>query len=361
MTTKTNKSSAKTAEQNDDRYDIADAELRTKRVAYEEAVQAVEDAEAATGRALARLRQGDASVTAADLAAEPFMVRRAEALLDFAHKAWRREQKVGPIRPTVARLLAPYVEKALRVEVEVVDELTRASTAPATPTGYLKQGIRAVREGGGMLSCELVELAVVRDARFKSTDFGKLQGELDAAGFRVELRDRGTTGGGEVETATAELKVLAIAPAVMPLTATDPSDWEARAPFGAICTALAEGVGTVDLGSPGLVTDDKPRGPSGRVAAVRATHDTVKAERKVTGQKVDTTVTAIVDAKRMGDASVSHAQVQGIIRSTAEAMVGQPFAHLGHVEKATATVTDPAGPGGIAMKVSLTFAGELAA
>ena len=252
---------AKTATTDDSRYDQADAKLRATRVAYEQAVEAVSEVDGVEGRALARLRQGDTSVTASDLAAEPFVVKR---LRPFSTSHTRpgsaNRRPARSVRPSPS-CWPPYVEKALRVEVEVVDVLTRATTAPATPTARLKQGIRAVREDGGMLSCELVELAVVRDARFKSVNFDNLRAELERAGFIVELRDRGTTGSGEVETDTAELKVVRIAPTVMPLSAAEPSRFEASKPHSAIAAEVADGVGTVDLGSPGIVTSDTPRGP----------------------------------------------------------------------------------------------------
>ena len=303
MTTKTN---------NDmDRYAAAEAIVAEAKAKHDRAEANISKAISEGDALRNRLRNGDESVTAVDLAAAQYGEERATLLMYAAKAAWQRADRNQLVRPIVANGLAAFFADIFGedVAVEVVDALPALpEKAPAEPILYVRQTKRTQHDReSGIVSAEL-EMAYVRRDLFAKADWEKVERKAEDEGFQIEIHSRGTSDKGKVRMDRAAVIVHRAFPEDMTLTGQTPNYRYAIPFIGAIGN---EGTS----GRPGT-----------SVAVTEPGHVSIKTNAKGGRVEHEITVRIEVHAGKRG-------KLDGAFKSMTQALnaqVGRPFAGLGH-------------------------------
>lgn len=260
-----------------DRYAEAEEKVKDAWAMASRAESAITSAEQTATHLRMRLRQGDDTVTAADLAAAAFAKERAELLAQAAKRNAQVVERKALVRPDLAELLAPTISQALSgLEVVVVDEFPAfPQDTPLVPTIYVRQTKRSQHNAVEGFVSGALEVAYERGKLHARPFWDDLTDALSADGHSAgEAYSRASDSEGDVVRDLAEVDVRRAfpkVPAIQP--AANVTGWTANG-FAAAMAGVA----------------------SKTVHGINTVQENVGAHRQVKGQTVTTTVTGTLAA-----------------------------------------------------------------
>ena len=261
---------------------------------------------------LGRLRRGDLTVTASDLATAAHGAEFAKAVADYYRSEVTRIESAGPFEPTMAEVIAEFAGQVLGVPATVVDAIPHEGES-VEPVAYVRQAAFTVPDyATGTVACEELEVVFRRSALHRRANWA-LEAALVSARVDAQVASRSGKGNGEDR---AEVKVKSAYLPVMDLTPAPVSDFTARL----FADNLADQ--TVQrLGQERFI--DKVGEVRARNLAKSGRH-TVKATRSQLGDVLTTEVTGSLRIEP-GHDSLHPANVLSHVRAAAEHMVAQKW------------------------------------
>lgn len=311
--------------------------------------QAVYEAHHEGTRLEVRLRRGDESVTATDLAGSEQAVRRAELLVQHAKNVVLTAERTGPFRPAVALAVLSSIATGLDVErenVTLVDDAASTGTAPLTVTVREVERATRPRDLGGRIK-GTAEVVFWRTERHQRADWSALQAVLDSAGHHAMVASRATRRG--PDGLIGDIALIDATEGVWPEVITMPKNL----PSGGWClNSFARAV----LAQAQRSVPDR----------VDLTAGTPTGRRTVTGNKVATVVELTFTGKGARDYTSGKDHPVGgvgaVLAAAPTDLIGRSFDDLGTLVKVEAL---PMGESGkerwseVHHKVRCTFTAEL--
>lgn len=264
-------------------------------------------------RLLGRLRRGDLTVTASDLATAAHEAEFAKAVADYHRSEITRIESTGPFEPTMAEVIAEFAGQVLGVPATVVDAIPQEGES-VEPVAYVRQAAFTVPDyATGTVACKELEVVFRRSALHRRANWDALEAALVSARVDAQVASRSGKGDGEDR---AEVVVKSAYLPVMELTPASVSDFTARLFADDLAHQTVQ-----QLGQERYI--DKVGEVRARDLAKSGRH-TMKATRTQLGDVLTTEVTGTLRIEP-GHDSLHPANVLSHVRAAAEHMVAQKW------------------------------------